>query len=736
MRVREFILASLALLFSTVAVGQIAQPGSRPVGLGADGATRSILHLPVSRLGTFDRDSARIAMERADESPLRVYHFAHKQLVDVDIIKEGLHTQLRDGREVWQYRITSPGATSLSFFFDSVVLPEGTLLFVYDEQQREILGGYGAVNVSDTRTLALMPIEGDDVVLELQAPAGSTPQLHLSEVNHGVRAITRAYFGENYGWHQSDLTCTPEVVCMPDLDPMKRAVVAVVIDGISIGSGVMVSTTDRSGVPYLLTAAHVLTENFNKSDLMHQAARTVAIFNFESPSCSGEVMPDISQSVSGATVVGFDKPTDACLLKLNQAPPESYRPYYLGWTAEEHPQGSYINIHHPYVMTKRVNYLSKDIIPDATFPAGGFFAENMHYKVSSWDVGTTAPGSSGSPLIDGHKRVIGALSGGQSECGNKLSDYFSSLSSVWRQKRSSTDAIVRALAPNGGITSDGLDPYRTQLSKAFRLTHVSAAVSGDSLSGSGRQLPPDVLFAGVDAVGEHYLLRPGTQLYGAYVMLDLSRVNRNEVGSKEMMELQVYMDGQGTPVGSFTVDLSEVMRKTLLSPHDKLFYREVFVPFEKPIEVTGGGSFVLAVPTASLPKDVSILHQLYDDNRGQMMGRKGTQWSPRTTTTGTIALWIDPLINDQEMRPEEHPQPLFSLVTMDEDQVMVRIADRVGGGADFSIFTLQGQKLYHRPVTSKLFFLDKNMLEGLGIVVIHLDAGDEQLTIKALFPRD
>lgn len=738
MRSRTLVLAILATLISSLAAAQIATPGSRPVGLGGEGTMRSILHLPALRLGAFDRDSALHALESADREALRVYLFAHKEETDIDLIRTAHHTRLSDGRQVWQCRVTSPRALSLSFFFEEVDLSGGAQLFVYDESQEMVLGGYGSINVTPTRTLAVMPIEASDVVLEVQAPEGVTPSLRLREVNHGLRPLTRAAaFGSNFGWHQKDLTCTPEVVCMPGLDETKRAVVAVVIGGVGIGTGTMVASTDPTLPPYLLTAAHVLSQNFTHMRLERQAERTVAIFNYDSPSCSGEVMPDMRQSVSGATVVGFDKPTDACLIRLNQAPPESYRPYYMGWSAEEHPQGTFTNIHHPYVMTKRVNYFATGLRENVTcYTSENYFGDHLHYEVPAWDVGTTAGGSSGSPLIDRNQRVIGGLSAGRSYCGVKAPDYFFSLANVWKQGRDGTESIVRALARGGSaLTCDGRDPYSTPRSQARRLTHVSAALTRDSISETQTQLSREAILGGADAVGEYYILSPQSTLYGAYVMLDMSGVNPSEISGEEALTLEVYTQGaQDHPTQSVETDLAEVMRTTLSSSYDRLKYRELFIPFETPIQVGGDGSVILAVTTRSIPRGVTILHQQYTGEGGQMMAKSAGKWAPRRTSEGTIALWIDPLLSESGEGSGDQVRPLLALIPMGDDQIMVKVADRVEEGADLMIYTLQGQRVYSKRLTSSVTLLDRRMLEGLGIVVLHLDAGDEQMTLKALFP--
>lgn len=117
-----------------------------------------------------------------------------------------------------------------------------------------------------------------------------------------------------------------------------------------------------------------------------------------------------------------------------------------------------------------------------------------------------------------------------------------------------------------------------------------------------------------------------------------------------------------------------------------------------------------------------------------MVAKAGGKWAPRRTTDGTIALWIDPLLSEPDEDRTADRQPLMTLVPTTDDQVLIRLADRVRHGADLRIYTLEGQSVCSRHISAGFTTLDRRMLEGLGIVVLHLDAGDEQMTVKALFP--
>jgi hypothetical protein len=83
-----------------------------------------------------------------------------------------------------------------------------------------------------------------------------------------------------------------------------------------------------------------------------------------------------------------------------------------------------------------------------------------HLRVSSWDEGTTEPGSSGCPLFDPDAHIVGQLHGGSADCGNALSDWFGLFSRSWSGGGSSTTRLSNWLDPCGTAptTLDGKNP--------------------------------------------------------------------------------------------------------------------------------------------------------------------------------------------------------------------------------------------------------------------------------------
>src|SRR5690606_19914610 len=114
--------------------------------------------------------------------------------------------------------------------------------------------------------------------------------------------------------------------------------------------------------------------------------------------------------------------SDFALVRLNQQPDPAWNVNYAGWDNSGVDATTAVALHHPSTDEKSIsfdfdgttvtNYLGEDV--DSSY---------THVRVSDWDVGTTEPGSSGSPLFDQNHRVIGQLHGGYASCSSKTSDW-------------------------------------------------------------------------------------------------------------------------------------------------------------------------------------------------------------------------------------------------------------------------------------------------------------------------
>lgn len=725
-----------ALALMPIAEGQIVS--NKQLITDTELRASELLSLPTSRIAAFDQDSARIAMERTSQE-LRNYVFAHTIPLEVDIIKSGEHTIRADGTQVWKYRIRSSEAKSLSFYFDRFELPEGALLYIVNTLDREqYIGGFGAVNNNVLRALPTQPIAAEDVIIELQAPAGTKPSLRLAEVNHGVRSFEHIrYKAPQFGGgKQESLECTPELACYPEYMDMGKSVVLILVGGNALGTGTLINNTSGDGRPLILTAAHVISVNFKYNNIADQAARSVIFFNYQSPTCSGEVRPQITQTIAGSTVVGYHPYTDGGMLELHHKPPLEYQPYYAGWNASKEMPGSYYNIHHPIGLTKRINYYFGEL-QLVTFPDAGLpFGDLQHFQVNSWDLGTTEGGSSGSPLFDRNNKVIGYLTGGRSTCSYRASDQFGALQMIWASGDIEAAKIVAALDPSGR-RSLSCEPHSTATtSKIVRITNISAPKTEGKIADVMPQLSDSELLGssyGATETLESYRLKGGTKVYGIYLMV------KGQPQATKEMELTIYnQDGTQAlgkvdmPVNSISVENSNKNPISQIS--------ELYVSLSEPLTLASDGVVLFGIKNASIAQGLSLVHQQHADNqRSTLCWRIGDKVEAAHQRANVRAsLWLDPLVSDSQLMPKDLEQPRIRITPANNGEIMISLGDGVSADSQskLEIFTLLGQKLYSANVMGTRHILSRSALESIGVLIIRIQTNQWEESLKVYFPAN
>lgn len=77
-----------------------------------------------------------------------------------------------------------------------------------------------------------------------------------------------------------------------------------------------------------------------------------------------------------------------------------------------------VGIHHPSGDSKKISFFYNGSLPRTCWSECPS-KEKLHWQIPRWDQGTTEPGSSGSPLFDADKRIVGQLHGGSASCWNR-----------------------------------------------------------------------------------------------------------------------------------------------------------------------------------------------------------------------------------------------------------------------------------------------------------------------------
>ena len=627
--------------------------------------------LPLSLLRSLDEDffeempsfdvAEELRLDSLNESDLRSgYRFAYKFMTAYTQGNSGVSFTLPDGTKVWRLGIRSKGALSLNVLFTEYELPEGAQLFLYNADQTQILGAFNHLNNSDLHLLPVAPIRGEELIIEYQEPARAAFQgrLTVGEVNHGYRNLR----GEEPRDDQTNFACMPSLACLRQetnvYDPIGRSVVMMLIDGSIACTGVLVNNTDSDGTPYVLTASHCLNNQFKVTnpDYEKVAGSIVFFFNYDSPLCDPVVRGTEEMSVASARYKAVNERNDMALLELAEMPPVYYSPYYAGWNAGNTHFPPYKGIHHPGGSVKRINESMEPVVLESfTIPDAEFY-KNAHWKISQWDTGCTAAGSSGSPLFDSFGRVIGGLSGGSSTCANPMNDYYYALSAAWHPSDEPDEQLECWLNPGPvkTLVCDGLDPYAS--SPCLRLSNVYATGKSELVESAlfpGSESEP--LFGNrsdeVNEYAEAYTFQGTARLYGAYFVTPSagSRYKDLEVWiqvySGENQPETLLHSERFQPSYCNKVVFNDTFQQTP-KPLDRA--QESYVHFTEPVDVDH--HFYIAYQIRKAPENTFF--SVYNLPRGEIT--KNTVWLKnktrwiKATDDPSIAfntsLFIDPVI--------------------------------------------------------------------------------------------
>ncbi|MDK2978097.1 MAG: lysyl endopeptidase [Bacteroidales bacterium] len=391
-----------------------------------------------------------------EESGLKPFRFAQMIVTDISPETCGTWDTLDNGDKLWQLKISSPGAFSLSVVFDYFKVPQGAKLFIYNLKNQHILGAFTAQNNKKSKTLAIAPVKGDEIIIEYFEPrdVNFTGELHISSVGHDYKNIFNL-FNDNEKNFGASGSCNVNINC-PQGDnwqTIKKSVCKITFNGF-LCSGALLNNTRNDGTPYLLTAKHCI-------DNAYDAENAIFYFNYESPNCDN-INGDNTQALSGSTIKAtpLDKTLDFTLLELSEMPPPEYSPYYAGWSRDFADPSTVTSIHHPSGDIKKITIANNGA---TTGNFGGVYTPNSHWWIEAWDIGTTEGGSSGSPLFDQNQRIIGDLTGGEASCNYNFNDYYQQFHRSWQDYPDPGQQLKTWLDPDstGILFTDGYLPYDT-----------------------------------------------------------------------------------------------------------------------------------------------------------------------------------------------------------------------------------------------------------------------------------
>jgi lysyl endopeptidase len=615
-------------LFCLMLKAQIQQPGNvLPVQYTGSKT------IPVIDLAFFAETKASRANEAKTFSRHKNEEFAYTTEVQYNYLNSGIWDTLENGWKIWRLGIRSEGAHSLSLIFTSYKLEQGVRVFLFDPAQQYTLGAYTHANNKPYEVLAIEPIPGELVFIEMQVPpfVVNPGKLCIGVVGHDYSGSDREHRSKD-GWYGLSGACNPDIICYNDslLSVIKHSVVRIVYAGKERCTGVLLNNTRNDAKAYLLTAQHCL-----KTEWLANTA--VYFFDYESPYCNG---PDgrNHKSVSGGTLKATtDNKLDFSLVELSEDIPFYYHPYYAGWDATGLATRGVFCIHHPWGDVKKIAIDDDQPVTD-NFGEG--YDYNTHWHVAKWETGTTEPGSSGAPLFSVSGRVIGNETGGDAYCENSVDDYFQQISHAWEDYPDSTSQLRYWLDPFKSTleTLKGYDPYENFWLTGDTLTNIQNEkplfLSGDGLSWG--------YFSGhnsdyVETFAERFVVKGLKYLIG--FDMDIARAYANSDTSIIKVDVWEGMDYNVKPVIQETVPIIDFVSNT-----------KFFLEFDSAVMVRD--TFMIGFKLVyTLPCDTfAVFHSLRDagDNNTAFIIKEG-QWIPMDDPSAynrSVSLSLYPVIYD------------------------------------------------------------------------------------------
>jgi lysyl endopeptidase len=328
-----------------------------------------------------------------------------------------------DGRFSFVLRVLSKDATGISLSLGSFNLNEKDEIRIYNSYGDQIQFLNQELLSNRKYHINTTKVSGEEIIIDFSTfdTTNHIPFV-VNRINHFLVPIRKKESGPPNRFQVSG-PCQVDVNCIEGSDWKKEvnSVVLLWVDDYQFCSAAVINNTNEDGKPYLLTANHCFDDPNLSEGPSSAAANTDVVFNYESPWCNGPDVP-FSDVLSGATIKARYVASDMVLLELNQDIPTEFYTYYSGWDILNTQPPDGVGIHHPRGDVKKIATFDNNPLTSAgcmNYYEGSppmWLADSFYWEINSWEKtvnghSVTERGSSGSPLYNSNKRIIGQLYG-------------------------------------------------------------------------------------------------------------------------------------------------------------------------------------------------------------------------------------------------------------------------------------------------------------------------------------
>ncbi|MDR2921065.1 MAG: T9SS type A sorting domain-containing protein [Tannerella sp.] len=346
--------------------------------------------------------------------------------VALNVSNAGHWSTLPSGETIWQLNLRAQGAIAIILYYADFYIPEGGKLFIYNAEKTQILGAYTYRTHSSGGPFVTELIAGDEITLEYVAGSdGEMPRIDIESIGYAYNNIVIKNGGVSL---RAAATCEVNVNCEEGdaWQSQKRGVCYMtqrIGSSTYLCTGSLVNNTANDLKPYIISATHCAWDNTRESTAREMLQWTFS-FHKEYAGCdksSGLVTPKTMTGCKKIVATETNGESDGLLVLLNDYIPENYSVYYNGWDRRDTPAQSGVSIHHPQGDQKKISTFTEPATHTTFKENGGISGDyNAHWNVTFAATanghGITENGSSGAPLFNESKLIVGTLTGGSSSC--------------------------------------------------------------------------------------------------------------------------------------------------------------------------------------------------------------------------------------------------------------------------------------------------------------------------------
>lgn len=323
--------------------------------------------------------------------------------------------------DIWTLNITSKGAYSINFMFDELIIPEGSEMYIFSKDGSMVYGPLTSKqNLIDKTVFFTDVVKGESVIIYIKVPLGKEldTKLGITRIIHGYKDS----FSSIFGIHSKSADCEQDIACYSSWNIESDGIAKILINGTAWCTGSLLNNSSQDFKAYILTAFHCIDADRNgtiNSTELSNSANWTFNFHYRNTSCNGGLIAStISYNYDNLRASYYN--SDVALVELQNSPLYDMCLTFLGWDRSTNIPTSTTCVHHPLGDIMRISF---DYEPPVKTELGQSTPGNNFWKVG-WNVGITELNSSGSPLFDQNKRIVGQLAGGQTVCGGNNSDWF------------------------------------------------------------------------------------------------------------------------------------------------------------------------------------------------------------------------------------------------------------------------------------------------------------------------